>query len=115
MVTRGLPVHSGRMETLRSIDPMTRSLDLDPLDRMLLSTDGTVTTLLEACAGEAIATRTTREASQRANDPPPAPASRQRQPGPTPSASAYLKLDGSWQASSSSSRRRASSHAFERA
>jgi chorismate-pyruvate lyase len=37
-------------------------LDLDPLDRMLLSSDGTVTTLLEACAGEEIATRTTRKA-----------------------------------------------------
>jgi chorismate-pyruvate lyase len=45
-----------------------RSLDLDPLDRMLLSTDGTVTTLLEACAGEAIATRTTREAGPAAPD-----------------------------------------------
>jgi chorismate-pyruvate lyase len=36
--------------------------DLDPFDRMLLSADGTVTTLLEACTGEAIATRTTRQA-----------------------------------------------------
>lgn len=34
--------------------------DLDPFDRMLLTTDGTVTTLLEACAGEPIVTRTTR-------------------------------------------------------
>jgi chorismate-pyruvate lyase len=50
---------------VRSITP---SLDLDPLDRMLLSTDGTVTTLLEACAGEAIATRTTREAGPVARD-----------------------------------------------
>jgi chorismate-pyruvate lyase len=47
---------------------MTRSLDLDPLDRMLLSSDGTVTTLLEACAGEAIATRTTRKAGPAAHD-----------------------------------------------
>jgi chorismate-pyruvate lyase len=47
---------------------MTRWLDLDPLDRMLLSTDGTVTTLLEACAGEAIATRTTRMAGPAARD-----------------------------------------------
>ena len=54
----------------------------------------------------------TRAASQRANEPPPAPASRQRQPGATPSASAQRMLDGSWQASSSSSRRRASSQAL---
>jgi chorismate-pyruvate lyase len=47
---------------------MTRSLDLDPLDRMLLSTDGTVTTLLEACTGEAIATRITRQAGPAARD-----------------------------------------------
>jgi chorismate-pyruvate lyase len=47
---------------------MSRALDLDPLDRMLLSTDGTVTTLLEACVGEAITTRTTREAGPAARD-----------------------------------------------
>jgi len=47
---------------------MIRSLDLDPIDRMLRSTDGTVTTLLEACAGEAIATRTTRVAGPGARD-----------------------------------------------
>ena len=47
---------------------MTRSLRLDPLDRMLLSTDGTVTTLLEACVGEAIATRITRRAGPAAPD-----------------------------------------------
>ena len=35
--------------------------DLDPFDRMLLSADGTVTALLEACTGEPIATRTTRQ------------------------------------------------------
>ncbi|HZC12512.1 MAG TPA: chorismate pyruvate-lyase family protein [Thermoleophilaceae bacterium] len=35
---------------------------MDPFDRMLLSTDGTVTTLLEACTGEPVATRTTRQA-----------------------------------------------------
>jgi len=35
---------------------------LDPFDRMLLSADGTVTTLLEACTGEPIATRATRQA-----------------------------------------------------
>ena len=34
--------------------------DLDPFDRMLLTTDGTVTTMLEACAGEPIVTKTTR-------------------------------------------------------
>jgi chorismate--pyruvate lyase len=47
---------------------MIRSVDLDPLDRMLLSTDGTVTTLLEACAGETVATRTTREAGPAARE-----------------------------------------------
>ena len=35
--------------------------DIDPFDRMLLTTDGTVTTLLEACTGEPIVTRTTRQ------------------------------------------------------
>jgi chorismate-pyruvate lyase len=47
---------------------MTQSLDLDPLDRMLLATDGTVTTLLEACAGEAVETRTVRVAGPAARD-----------------------------------------------
>lgn len=41
-------------------DP-ARSLDVDPVDRMLLTADGTVTTLLEACTGEPIVTRTTRQ------------------------------------------------------
>lgn len=41
---------------------MTASLDFDPFDRMLLTADGTVTSLLEACAGEPITTRTTRQA-----------------------------------------------------
>ena len=36
-----------------------RSLGVDPFDRMLLTADGTVTKLLEACAGETIVTRTT--------------------------------------------------------
>ena len=40
----------------------TKSLDIDPFDRMLLTADGTVTTLLEACTGEPIVTRTTRQA-----------------------------------------------------
>ena len=39
----------------------TRTLELDRFDRMLLTTDGTVTTLLEACTGEPIVTRTTRQ------------------------------------------------------
>lgn len=39
-----------------------RSLDLDPMDRMVLTADGTVTTLLEACTGEAIVTRVLRQA-----------------------------------------------------
>ena len=39
----------------------TRSLDIDPFDRMLLTADGTVTTLLEACTGEPIVTRTARQ------------------------------------------------------
>jgi hypothetical protein len=38
------------------------SLDFDPFDRMLLTADGTVTSLLEACTGEPITTRTTRQA-----------------------------------------------------
>jgi beta-ribofuranosylaminobenzene 5'-phosphate synthase len=42
-------------------DP-TRSLGPDPFDRMLLTADGTVTTLLEACTGEPIVTRTTCQA-----------------------------------------------------
>jgi chorismate-pyruvate lyase len=37
------------------------SPDIDPFDRMVLTADGTVTTLLEACTGEPITTRTTRE------------------------------------------------------
>ncbi len=37
-------------------------MDIDPFDRMLLTADGTVTTLLEACTGEPIVTRTTRQA-----------------------------------------------------
>jgi chorismate-pyruvate lyase len=61
MVAGPLSVHPGRMA-------MTRSLDLDPVDRMLLTTDGTVTTLLEACAGEAVATRTVRVAGPAARD-----------------------------------------------
>ncbi len=40
----------------------TISFDIDPFDRMLLTADGTVTTLLEACTGEPIVTRTTRQA-----------------------------------------------------
>ena len=42
-------------------DP-TISFDIDPFDRMILTADGTVTTLLEACTGEPIVTRTTRQA-----------------------------------------------------
>ncbi len=41
-------------------DP-ARSLDLDPFDRMLLTADGTVTTLLEACTGEPVVTRMSRQ------------------------------------------------------
>lgn len=37
------------------------SLDFDPFDRMLLTTDGTVTSLLEACTAEPIVTRTMRQ------------------------------------------------------
>ena len=40
---------------------LARSLGLDRFDRMLLTTDGTVTTLLEACTDEPIVTRTTRQ------------------------------------------------------
>jgi chorismate-pyruvate lyase len=41
---------------------MSDSLDFDPFDRMLLTADGTVTSLIEACTGEPITTRTTRQA-----------------------------------------------------
>jgi len=37
------------------------SSGLDPFDRMLLTADGTVTTLVEACTGEPITTRTVRQ------------------------------------------------------
>jgi hypothetical protein len=37
-------------------------LAIDAFDRMLLTTDGTVTTLLEACTGEPMVTRTIRQA-----------------------------------------------------
>lgn len=37
-------------------------LDFDPFDRMLLTTDGTVTSLLTACTGEPVTARTTRQA-----------------------------------------------------
>jgi chorismate-pyruvate lyase len=40
--------------------PGARSLDADAFDRMVLTADGTVTTLLEACTGEPIVTATTR-------------------------------------------------------
>jgi chorismate-pyruvate lyase len=36
-------------------------LPADPIDRMLLTSDGTVTTMLEACTGEAIVTALTRQ------------------------------------------------------
>jgi len=38
------------------------SLDIDPFDRMVLTTDGTVTTLLAARTAEPLATRTMRQA-----------------------------------------------------
>ena len=40
--------------------PHPRSFVTDPFDRMVLTADGTVTTLLEACTGEPIVTATTR-------------------------------------------------------
>jgi chorismate-pyruvate lyase len=42
--------------------------EIDPLDRMLLTADGTVTTLLEACTGEPIVTRTTRQTGPGTHD-----------------------------------------------
>jgi chorismate-pyruvate lyase len=54
------PVAGPRVSWAPPIPP--RSLDIGPFDRMLLTADGTVTTLLEACTGEAIVTRTTRQA-----------------------------------------------------
>src|SRR4051794_4617458 len=59
MVLGRLSMHPERMQTPRSVDPMTHPLNRDPLDRMLLGSDGTVTTLLQPGAGEAIPTRTT--------------------------------------------------------
>ena len=50
-----------------SLDPATSPLT-DPFDRMLLSTDGTVTTLLESCTGEPIVTRATRQSGPAAID-----------------------------------------------
>ena len=44
----------------RDVHPFDR--DVDPFDRMLLTTDGTVTSQLEAATGEPIITRTTRQA-----------------------------------------------------
>ena len=41
---------------------LTSAPELDPFDRMLLTADGTVTTLLEACTAEQIVTRATRQA-----------------------------------------------------
>ena len=54
------------MSMTTEADPSATALgwgveDLDPLDRMLMTTDGTVTTLLEACTGEPIVTATTRQ------------------------------------------------------
>jgi chorismate-pyruvate lyase len=40
----------------------------DPLDRMVLTADGTVTTLLEACTGEPIVTRATRQTGPATRD-----------------------------------------------
>lgn len=55
----------GRNTAVRAPQADTAALeqppDFDPFDRILLTTDGTVTTLLEACTGEPIMTRTTRE------------------------------------------------------
>lgn len=57
--------------------------DLDPFDRMLLSADGTVTALLEACTGEPIATRTTRQAGPATLDTLLAATGRWWHPDPT--------------------------------
>jgi chorismate-pyruvate lyase len=38
------------------------ALDFDPFDRMLLTADGTVSSLLKACTGEPVTARTTRQA-----------------------------------------------------
>ena len=49
--------HTGPRMATRSSD---LDVDLDPFDRMVLTADGTVTTLLEACTGEPIVTSTRR-------------------------------------------------------
>ena len=53
-----------RVET-RSVD---LDVDVDPFDRMVLTADGTVTTLLEACTGEPIVTSTTRQSGPASPD-----------------------------------------------
>ena len=56
----------------------------------------------------------TRSDSQRTIEPPPPPGTRTFQPGPTPVASSRRMVAGSWTSWSSSSRRRAWSHALSR-
>ena len=46
----------------RAFDAQARALGFDVFDRMLLNSDGTVTTLLESCVGEPVATKTTLQA-----------------------------------------------------
>jgi chorismate-pyruvate lyase len=50
--------HTGPRIAMTSVE---LGVDLDPFDRMVLTADGTVTALLEACTGEPIVTRTTRQ------------------------------------------------------
>jgi chorismate-pyruvate lyase len=55
--------------TSRSAPPvLTNPSGIDPLDRILLTADGTVTTLLEACTGEPIVTRATRQTGPATTD-----------------------------------------------
>ncbi len=45
--------------------PDALELAFDPFDQMLLTADGTVTSLLKACTGEPVTARTTRQAGPR--------------------------------------------------
>jgi chorismate-pyruvate lyase len=70
LATSGLPLSTGKGDAddpgswpdRGEVASTSPSLDVDPFDRMLLTTDGTVTSQLEALTGEPIVTRTTRQA-----------------------------------------------------
>jgi chorismate-pyruvate lyase len=59
IVTHGTRSPQRKPEDARAFLARSVELGLDPLDRILLTGDGTVTTLLESCLGEQIVTKTT--------------------------------------------------------